>query len=377
MDIVKADSPQQLLLALPHLAGSGIARSVVLVPFTGSRSGMSVRVDLPRGMPAGARAAWAARALEPMAEIGVEAVGIFVVTDAVVGSGPLPHRPLVRALRQRARRVGISVRATLCQATDAWGDYAEPRAARGPIAELEVTEGLPFVAPTPPPSLPTPASTVQRREVAAHIASLEADHAAYLERVEAGTDRAGDVPLLALAAIDAPVLLEAALHEAVLSIDTAAIVIRVLQSPPVRDAATLQWLDGFAAGARAHDEAIAYAADGTMPNAEDGERMLGRGAAPEHDRLERAVGLMERLVSLAPEPSQPSLLTILGTLHWFLGRAGTAERCVLAALAIEPGYGMATLVAQMVQAGWLPEWVERSRRERSASPSASAQRTTA
>ena len=41
MQIVRASSPQQLLLALPHLAGPAIARSVVLVPFHGSRGMLS------------------------------------------------------------------------------------------------------------------------------------------------------------------------------------------------------------------------------------------------------------------------------------------------------------------------------------------------
>lgn len=336
MQIVRASSPQQLLLALPHLAGPAIARSVVLVPFHGSRTGMALRCDIP-GLPRGALMAWADDVVGSVLDAEPDAVAIAVVTDRVVGTGTLPHRALVRALTAVCRRAGVPVRARLCQAADAWGDYATPSAARGPLAELEVTDGLPFVAPTPAPRVPEPASPARRLAVAL---ALE-------EVASSGAMRA---------ALDDPVVpVELALHAAVLTPRQSATVLALVQHPAIRDATTCQLLDGLAAGVEAH------ALQRGEPSETEAERLLGVGPAPDRDRVELGVGLLEHVVADAPEGMRAAPLVMLASLHWLLGRSGTAAGCVEASLRDDPELGMALLLATVLHAGMLPEWVAADR----------------
>jgi len=336
MQIVRASSPQQLLLALPHLAGPAIARSIVVVPFHGTRTGMALRCDIPT-LPRRALPGWADEIVGAALGALPDAVAIAVVTDRTIGAGTLPHRAVVRALSAACRRVGLRVRVRLCQAADAWGDYAQPQAARGPLAELELTEGMPFVPPTPAPRVPEPA-TPQRRLAVARA----------LEEVAASGGMC--------AALEDPVVpVELALHAAVLSPEQAATVLALVQDPSIRDATTCQLLDGVAAGLEAH------ALQRGAPSPSDPERLLGIGAAPDRDRVERGVGLLEHVVAVAPEGMRAAPLTMLATLHWLVGRSGTAAACIEAALHDDPDLGMALLMATVLHAGMLPEWVEADR----------------
>ncbi|WP_137756223.1 DUF4192 family protein [Agrococcus sp. SGAir0287] len=336
MQIVRASSPQQLLLALPHLAGSAIARSILVVPFHGSRTGMAVRCDIPV-LPRGALAAWADDVVASVLDVGPDAVAVAVVTDRVVGAGALPHRALVRALVAACRRAHLPVRARLCQAADAWGDYAQPLAARGPIAELEVTPGLPFLPPTPAPRVPEPASPARRRAVADALETI----------ADSGAMRA---------ALDDPVVtVELALQAAVRDPERVATVLALVQHPAIRDATTCQLLDGIAAGIEAH---ALQRGEGSAAGA---DRLLGIGPAPDRDRVERGVGLLEDVVAAAPDGMRAAPLTMLASLHWLLGRSGTAAACVEAALRDDPDLGMALLMATVLHAGMLPEWVAADR----------------
>jgi hypothetical protein len=58
----------------------------------------------------------------------------------------------------------------------------------------------------------------------------------------------------------------------------------------------------------------------------------------------------------APEAAKVGALVACGWLSWAMGRSSHAEIYVRQALAINPDHGMAGLIAQMVNAGHLPEW---------------------
>lgn len=336
MQIVRASSPQQLLLALPHLAGSGIARSVLLVPFHGSRAGMALRCDIPT-LPRGSLAAWADRLVDAVLMTEPDALAVAVVTDAVVGAGALPHRAIVRAVVAASRRAGLPVRARLCQAADAWGDYEVPGAARGPLAELELTGGMPFVAPTAAPRVPADAPEPRRLAVARALEEVASSGA------------------LRDALHDPVVPVELALQSAVLAPEQAAIVLALVQDPSLRDATTCQLLDGLAAGVAAH------ALQRGEPTDVDPARLLGVGPAPDRARVERGVGLLEHVVAVAPAGMRAAPLVMLATLHWLVGRAGTASACVDAALDDDPAHGMGLLMATVLGAGMLPEWIDADR----------------
>lgn len=352
METIRTSTPQQLLLALPHLAGATIANSVVLLPVTGTRIGVPVRIDIPADESGALFDGWADVLLASFCALKAPAAIIVVVTDSVIGEGPLPHRDLVRAVRAGLRRRHRRVVMALCQGQDAWGDYAAPRAPKGPIAQLESSDGAPFLAPIAPPGLPEPAPTADRSVVSQAAERLCA------EALERGRTHADERPSRLLQAAEAaPSVIEAALAEQPLTHETIALLQTLLQSPPLRDVATCQMLDDHAAGVRAFDVAQrAQASDDTPPDPSESMRMLGMGAAPDHTRLLAGVALISAVIAHSEDDFQPPLLTILGTLRWYLGQSSTAVQCFRRALALEPGYGMASLMMQVLDVGCYPEW---------------------
>jgi hypothetical protein len=81
---------------------------------------------------------------------------------------------------------------------------------------------------------------------------------------------------------------------------------------------------------------------------------------PDPDRVERGIEVLRLTAAHLPERHRAPLLTMLAWLHWSLGRGSVAGRLVDAALAIDPGYGLAGLLARMLGAGMLPEWAYRA-----------------
>jgi hypothetical protein len=81
---------------------------------------------------------------------------------------------------------------------------------------------------------------------------------------------------------------------------------------------------------------------------------------PDPERIERAIELLRSTAAHLPERHRAPLLTMLGWLHWALGRGSVAGRFVDAARRIDPRYGLAELLARMLGAGMLPEWAYRA-----------------
>lgn len=354
---LRATSPAALLRMIPYIAGRGLRRSAVVLPLAGTSTSMALRVDLPRVGDADARI-WA-RSLVASVLPSAGSIAIALYSDELIGTGKLPARDVAAALQSEADAAGIRIRALLCQAQDAWGDYAEPDRAQGPLAELaaERCEAGPFLAPSEPRGAPIAAGAEARREVAAAISALQA------ERSESNTIRS-DASRLGAALADPVVPIERALCSGLpLDHADAALLIAVIQPPGVRDAATVQLLDGLRAGVLAHRAQREFEHLGTASTdlVASADRLFGRGPAPDSERLERATALIDHLASVAADSFQPSLLTMLATLHWCAGRSSAASRCVERALEIDADYGMALLVRQILDAQLLPEWVERHR----------------
>ncbi|MCR8671871.1 hypothetical protein NWP09_12065, partial [Agrococcus sp. HG114] len=135
METVKIRTPQSLLRLLPRLVGPVEPPSLVALPFSGGRSGMPMVVDLPERRSATA----IARAIRA-GSLGGDAVVLIACLASPLGAGPLPlAEELGRLARELARR-GTRVLELLALAPDAWGDYAAPDGARGPLAELDLLD---------------------------------------------------------------------------------------------------------------------------------------------------------------------------------------------------------------------------------------------
>jgi hypothetical protein len=90
-----------------------------------------------------------------------------------------------------------------------------------------------------------------------------------------------------------------------------------------------------------------------------GALFLGRGPAPDADRLRRALRLARAVAARAPRASRPGPLTVAAWLSWALGRSSHAAHYLDLVAEIDPRYGLAALLRTMVDAAMLPEWAFR------------------
>src|SRR6188768_2730126 len=101
--IVKAANAAEFLTLVPRLLGFHATRSLVLVPFSGTRTLGAMRVDLPDGST-GADVDCAASTLIGMVckVSAADAVALVAYTDRRFGHDGIPHALLARALHERA-----------------------------------------------------------------------------------------------------------------------------------------------------------------------------------------------------------------------------------------------------------------------------------
>jgi len=124
--IVKAADAAQFLALVPRMLGYRPTRSVILIPFHGSRSLGAMRVDLPDCNDDDEADRSAATFLGMVCRLpDADAVAAVVYTDAAFDGGP-PHARLVRALERRAHACGLRITDALVVAVDAWGSYLDP-----------------------------------------------------------------------------------------------------------------------------------------------------------------------------------------------------------------------------------------------------------
>lgn len=397
--IVKASEAQDFLALVPQLVSFRPERSLVLVAFRGTRSCGALRLDLPSSDSRTVHKRVTNTLIGMVCKIrGADAVVPVVYTDeSLEGRGGLPHEKLVRRLISRAELGGFLVRDALCVAADAWGSYLEPELPeRGhplsQIAESPIADRLPASALT---ELSSPAHRASLPEVSL----LDQERVArYLKELSGllnfGSEEERGVPALSTrfsAELDAledevgPLFDLVTMTEQSLSwnLETpdalrAAVMLFMLQGPPNRDQAMLQFAFGAEIGAEAEETNLRYAAmqRGTGKSMDEiviaemhsraghdtdahyiGEMMMGQTTQrPQVNRVNTAIELLKTLVALAPRPNRPAPLCMLAWLSWSLGRGSVAGRFIDDALAIDEHYGMAQLLATLLGTGMLPEW---------------------
>ncbi|GEK80948.1 DUF4192 family protein [Agrococcus baldri] len=345
METVRIRTPQSLLQLLPRLVGETTAPSLVALPFSAGRSGMPMVVDLPVG---GAEDA-VAHAIRS-GSLGAEAVVLVACLAAPLGTDPLPLRDELVGVAERLEGRGIRTLELLAIAPDAWGDYAHPDVARGPLAELDLLDdpapGVP--APVPLPGVPVGADGDAARAVAGWF---EAMHRGDLDAA-----RAAPVDALELAVALAPRLGEGPGALGVDPAKAAALAIALVDSPAMRDVAIELALDGSEAAAAT----LAELADPASPaGIASAERFMGVGSAPDVARLTDRLRRWTAIAEAAPLELRAPLLVIVGFLHFFLGRARTAGRCAELAMTIDPALTMAPLLRDIIDAKGAPDWVLR------------------
>lgn len=378
--IVKAADAAQFLSLVPRMLGYAPRRSLVLVPFCGSRSLGAMRVDLP-GETADADAA-AATFIGMVCRIpSADAVAAVVYTDALFVHGEIPEEAVVRGVLRRADACGLRVTDALCVAADAWGSYLDTALPTG---------GRPLdVLGAPPPGaadLPEPtgdqrsgaelpaADLAEKERVARALTAL----GAAIELL-CGTDAAAGVrpaasPLpddahridpAALAAVcdldDLPTLFEHALgwDPAALTAYRTALLTWCFARPALRDIALVQWCGDLEDGDEALTAQLRWEAGEEYP-AHLAMHMWGEGARPDPERLEKALELARRAAAAAPADCRAGALATCAWLLWALGRSTHAEHYAERACDLEPEHGLAEIVRSFVLAGHLPDWAFRA-----------------
>ncbi|MCR2794286.1 DUF4192 domain-containing protein [Microbacterium sp. zg.Y625] len=366
--IVKAADAAHFLSLLPAMLGFTPVRSLVLVPFRGSRSIGALRLDLPRdGTDLDA---FAATCLGMVCRVPhADALAAAVFSDDSCAKG-LPGSALLAGIRGAADACGLRVTDALSVGSDGWGSALDPDCPRGgrPLAAL----ALPAPVATAPGDQTTGAElpSVHPRQAEAVAAALRAVRAALRDL---GEDEAEGPPRRgrrrihpeALAVVerldDVVACFEQCLDadpEALAPFD-AALLLWCLSRPALRDVAIVQWAADAPRGIRAleaqrrWEEGAEYPADLAMT-------MWGDGPRPDPVRLTRALDLTRRLAALAPRAARPGALATCAWLSWALGRSTHADRYARMAADLDPGHGLTQIVRAFVAAGHLPDWAFRA-----------------
>lgn len=353
--IVPATGPDRFLALIPGLLGFTPRRSIVLVPFAGSRSRGALRADAPR---AGAELAPIAATLIGLVCRVADADGYAVV---VYDDGPRPHADLVAALAVCAEACGLRTVDALWTGAGRWGSYrADGRGGPAPV------EGaLPGGTPRPPAGdqfsgadLPS-ADPDEIALMAEQVARLDA-----AAGLLAGVRGAGRVDPAALTAAgdldDLPQFFDTALAAHGSAADAAApfrsaLLVWCLARPALRDVALATWAGGVRAGDAALHAQLRWERGEEYPPAL-AERMWGEGPRPDPRRLGAALAVCRSVAATAPREHAAGTLAACAWLSWALGRSTHADVYARSACEIEPEHGLASIVLSFVAAAHLPGW---------------------
>ena len=364
--VLRATDSAAFLGIVPSLAGFTPTRSIVLLPFHGTRTDGAMRLDLPDDETD--LEAYADAAVGLVARVtGTDAVALVVYTDdeshATRDGLVLPHAVAVDEVLGCAEDAGLRVVDALCVTPSGWSSYVEDAPKLRALAQIDAPPILPMVGDVSGDQaagagLPTVDLAEKERvgRAAIELADL-------LDRKGCGRLTGRENPQL----IAALVLLEdiPAFFESVLaSPDTlppfaTATLLWCLGQPLLRDVAIAQWATDLAGGIRTLDAQTAFATSGVMVPDELGRVFLGQGPVPDTERLRRALSVVREAAARAPWAARTAPLTAAAWLSWALGRATHAGCYLEMVREIDPRYPLAALLETMIGSALLPEWAFR------------------
>lgn len=363
MEIIKASGVADLLALVPTLVGFEPRRSLVCVPFVGTRTLPSaLRIDLPPQRREKEARLLTHAVLGMLSRMrGVDGVAVVVYSDLTFAEERgIPYLDLARGVERGLLRAGFGIVESACVAPDGWELYDGAQHDVGrPLDEIVGSPVTAQVALLPPGEGPPVDVDPEQR---ARVQSL-------VTRGE-------------LADVDVIDLIEDALAADAWDDATAAGMLELISRPALRDVVLLQAAFGRSVGELVYDDNMLWLA----MQARTGETMdelvarelaeaaetgveVGLGAhvgdllggrtslIPDRPRLGRALRVAERLVALAPHHLTAPALTVYAWNLWALGRGSAAGRTLERALDADPDYGLALLLLTMLNAGMLPEWI--------------------
>jgi hypothetical protein len=362
-ELLRVSGLPDLLAAVPSMIGLHPEDALVVVPFLGNRAGGGFRFPIPHRLRRAEIDQLAGRCERFTASIS-RATGVLAIVytrQSYETAHGIPLLDLGRTVLRRLERTDLGIVGVACVAADGWGRYTsieetrEPR----PLAEIEESRtGVLARAAAPEP--------LDVTALAALPTVSDSDRATVEAIVRHPASGAHDVIGLVERWLHGP---PAPRQEATL--------IRVLQSPALRDQATLQIALGCetafeerrrqkrleeeqARTGRSMDELVEGDADAGLEDAHDllsASLMMGTGPGPDLERTERATGRLARAAALAPVEARPPVLTVLAWCWWALGVSSIATRHLEEALRIDPHYSLAKLHRSVLEIRAVPDWV--------------------
>ncbi|MCI2959018.1 DUF4192 domain-containing protein [Agromyces atrinae] len=369
MTILRASAAHDFLALVPTLTGYRSENSIVCVAFRGNRTAAAFRVDLPApGDERGERAVIDAIVGLFCRLPEVDAAVPVIYTESTFADTGIPRARFADRLVEVLGENGFLVRDALCHAADAWGSYLDPECpTRGRsldlIADSELSAAATAIrngdelAGVDSPGILPQVDDRERHRFERVLSRLRRELSGDEEpRVIAQVFALADpspvpwVEFCATTAVgDLPPVARAWLLE-------------LIQSPPTRDQAMVQFAFGELAGLAAvadqeeWESGVDYGADDDVDETV-AEILLGRCVMrPDVQRTRSAVELLRLLVASAPRDDRPAPLCMLGWLLWALGRGSAAARVIETALSIDPDYGMARALHSLLGSAVLPEW---------------------
>jgi hypothetical protein len=334
---------------VPRLLGYRPRRSIVFVNIHDEAGVSTLRVDLPDEAPHKIEKKFITALLGTLCKVpGVRKTLIVVYADGPFDAGgDVPRASFVRPLIRRVLDSGFIVHDALCVADDAWGAY-DGDDAGVPHALDELEEPAPGDDGSEP--VAADVDEIGALPVCGHLARRAFD---------AAFDRAwGRGRFRPVAEAEAALALDPVTADS----DELATVLAVLLDPELRDAVLFTWAWGEERGYELLELSERIAA-GEIDEGDDTLALdlmgLGHAEQPDRERIGRGIRLMSRIAALAPDDVAHIAFTVLAWLHWSQGRGSVAGRFVDRARELDPRYGLAELLASVLQHGMLPEWAFR------------------
>lgn len=364
--LLRASDSADFLGIVPALAGFTPRQSIVLLPFRGKRTYGAMRLDLPRGDVDVEEYADAAVGLVSRVE-GTDAVALVLYTDDAPQPTRdglvLPFAVEVDELLGCADDAGLRIVDALCVTPDGWSSYLHDDPEIRPLTDIAAAPVVPGVGDVSGDQLTgteLPHADLAEKE---RVGRALLDLADLLDHDEHGHLTGAENPQAIAALVlleDIPAFFESVLEqpEHLPAFATAAL-LWCLDRPLFRDVALTQWATDLAGGVHTLDAQLAFSESGeTIPD-ELGGVFLGRGPAPDPDRLRLALSVVRLVAARAPRPARRGPLTAAAWLSWALGRSTHAGHYLALVREIDPDYGLAALLETMIGAAMLPEWAFR------------------
>lgn len=362
--VLHASDSAAFLRIAPALAGFTPRRSLLLLPFHGTRTHGAMRLDLPGDDVPPEEYARLSLGLLQRVE-GTDALAVIVYCDeepqGTAEGFVLPHAVTVETLLGFADEAGLRIVDALCVAPSGWSSYLDADPSLRPLAEIERPPDVPCLGDIRGDQFAgaaLPATDLAERERVGHALS---DLTALLDGGRRLTGREHPQLIATLVLLeDVPAFLESTLESPdALPVFATAALLWCLQLPLLRDVAITQWAAGHAAGVRALDAQVAFVESRQPIPAGVGEVFLGRGAPPDAERLRTALAVVRAATARAPRADRPGPLTVAAWLSWALGRATHAGHYLELARDIEPGHRFAIALGALMDAEPLPAWAFR------------------